>query len=511
MLRIERYLFRTAGTAFLVVLSILTAVIWVTQALRQLDLMTDKGQTILVFLTITGLGIPFLCAVIAPVALFNAMLYSLNKLNSDSELIVMSAAGVSPWQLLRPFVALFVLVFLALAGLYIEVMPRCFDAINALTGRIHADFIANFARPGVFNELESGFVFHFRERGDDGSLRGVFIQDRRDPQQISTYIADKGAIVDQDGKSYLLLLKGSTQRPRGSGDSSLVTFDEYAIDLSQFVHPGETWRGRRSAAPGRCCSISSGSPVHGGTGPGRTLQPLHQPVLRLHRGNDRLRGARRSAHHAARPRLGDRRLRVVFALIRLLGLAIGILMRGKPGGLCRSGFRSPPGPPAGVRDRRRRLHFRRADFAGGRAGAGRLRAMEIAAGAAPMMPGVLTRYFAKGFFFTVVSVFAGVFNLIFTVNFVETLRRSADHPNVNPAITAWLALLQTPIVAGQALPFAVLLGSMIAFLNFSRRLELVVARAAGVSVWQFLAPALTVAVADRPFRDRRLQSSLDAR
>ena len=84
MLRIERYLFRTAATAFLVVLTILTAVIWITQALRQLDLMTDKGQTILVFLTITGLGLPFLCAAIAPVALFNAMLYSLNKLNSTA-------------------------------------------------------------------------------------------------------------------------------------------------------------------------------------------------------------------------------------------------------------------------------------------------------------------------------------------------------------------------------------------------------------------------------------------
>ena len=58
---------------------------------------------------------------------------------------------------------------------------------------------------------------------------------------------------------------------------------------------------------------------------------------------------------------------------------------------------------------------------------------------------------------------------------------------------AWLSLLHTPIVAEQALPFAVLLGSMIAFLNFSRRLELVVARAAGVSVWQFLAPAAIVA------------------
>jgi lipopolysaccharide export system permease protein len=239
MLRIQRYLFLTAGSSFLVVQAVLTAVIWITQALRQLDLMTDKGQTILVFLTITGLGLPFLTAVIAPVALFNAVLYALNKLNGDSELVVMSAAGVSPGRLLTPFFALFLIVYGAVAFLYMEVMPRSFDAIQALTGRIHADFIANFARPGVFSELEAGFIFHYRERGADGSLRGVFIQDRRDSQQISTYIAESGELAEKDGESYLLLLKGSTQRPHGVGDSSLVTFDNYAIDLSQFMHPGD--------------------------------------------------------------------------------------------------------------------------------------------------------------------------------------------------------------------------------------------------------------------------------
>ena len=56
-------------------------------------------------------------------------------------------------------------------------------------------------------------------------------------------------------------------------------------------------------------------------------------------------------------------------------------------------------------------------------------------------------------------------------------------------------MLHTPIVAEQALPFIVLIGAMVAFLNLSRRLELAVARAAGVSVWQFLAPALVVALA----------------
>jgi lipopolysaccharide export system permease protein len=111
------------------------------------------------------------------------------------------------------------------------------------------------------------------------------------------------------------------------------------------------------------------------------------------------------------------------------------------------------------------------------------------------MIGVLDRYFGRSFLKTVLMVFGGVFFLVFTIDLVETLRRSGETPGANGLLMAWLSLLHTPMVAEQALPFAVLLGSMIAFLNLSRRLELVVARAAGVSVWRFLSPAVFVALA----------------
>jgi lipopolysaccharide export system permease protein len=240
MLRIERYVFRTAAYAFLAGLAALTGIVWVTQALRQIDLLTNKGQSLLVFLSITGLTTPSLVAVIAPVALFVGVLYCLNQLNGDSELVVMSASGVSPGRLLRPFLVLSTLVFALVAGLYLEVMPWSFDAIETLSTLIRADFIANFARPGAFNELTSGFVFHYRERGPDGSLRGVFMQDRRDPAHITTYISEVGKTVTHDGETYLVLSKGTYQRPEGSGDSAIVTFDDYAIDLSQFMHKGDT-------------------------------------------------------------------------------------------------------------------------------------------------------------------------------------------------------------------------------------------------------------------------------
>ena len=103
---LERYILKIAFGAFLSCLLALTAVIWITQALKQLDLLTGKGQTILMFLTVTGLSLPTLVTVISPVALFIATIYTLNKLNGDSELIVMSAAGMPPQRLLRPFLGL---------------------------------------------------------------------------------------------------------------------------------------------------------------------------------------------------------------------------------------------------------------------------------------------------------------------------------------------------------------------------------------------------------------------
>src|SRR5215468_6286797 len=100
---IGRYIFRTTLGAFGIVLASLTAIIWVSYALRDIDLMTSQGQTILTFIAITSLVIPQLVLVIAPVAFVIAAAYVLNKLASDSEIIVMNAAGMSPWLLFRAF------------------------------------------------------------------------------------------------------------------------------------------------------------------------------------------------------------------------------------------------------------------------------------------------------------------------------------------------------------------------------------------------------------------------
>ncbi|MCV6602326.1 MAG: LptF/LptG family permease, partial [Cohaesibacter sp.] len=81
---IERYIFVRAFAAFIMTVTVLCGIVWLTQALRDLDLVTAKGQTILIFLSMTSLVLPTLVMVIAPFALLIAVAHSLNRLNADS-------------------------------------------------------------------------------------------------------------------------------------------------------------------------------------------------------------------------------------------------------------------------------------------------------------------------------------------------------------------------------------------------------------------------------------------
>lgn len=238
MTLLERYILRIAFTAFAACLIALTGVIWITQALRELDLLTGKGQTLFIFLTVTGLSLPALINVISPVALFLATIYALNKLNGDSELIVMSAAGMRPLRLLRPFLVLAAFVSIVVGMITIYVMPASFQEMRNLVAKIRADFVATMAKEGQFITLENGITFHYRERSGD-ALLGIFMEDRRDKDKVVVYLAERGQTVESNGQAYLVLEKGSVQRQEpNSKDSSIVAFERYAVDLAAFNQEG---------------------------------------------------------------------------------------------------------------------------------------------------------------------------------------------------------------------------------------------------------------------------------
>jgi lipopolysaccharide export system permease protein len=230
------YIFRTTLGAFVVILVSLTAVIWIATALRDIDLMTSQGQTVLVFIGITALVIPQLVLVIAPIALVVAAAHVLNKLATDSEIIVMNAAGMPPWRLFRAFIAAAGIVSVLVLAMSAYLSPKCLRELRRMAAEIRADFVTNIVQPGRFITLERGLTFHIRERRADGVLLGVFMDDRRDPKEQVTILAEEGQILQNQQGTFLFLQNGNVQRHRAdTPDPTIVLFDRYAFDLSRLA------------------------------------------------------------------------------------------------------------------------------------------------------------------------------------------------------------------------------------------------------------------------------------
>src|SRR5882762_7070133 len=214
----DRYIFRKTFGAFLLILISLTTVIWLTHALREIDLMSNQKQTVLTFIGITGMLIPMLMMVIAPIALVVAVGHTLNQLNTDSEIVVMNASGMSPWRIFRPFLTTTLVVAMMVFGISAYLAPKGLRELRNWATKVKADFVINIVQPGRFMTAERGLTIHIRERRADGQLLGVFVDDRRDASQRATFLAEYGEIVE-------------TGRP----DPTIVLFERYAFDLSRFT------------------------------------------------------------------------------------------------------------------------------------------------------------------------------------------------------------------------------------------------------------------------------------
>lgn len=98
-------------------------------------------------------------------------------------------------------------------------------------------------------------------------------------------------------------------------------------------------------------------------------------------------------------------------------------------------------------------------------------------------------YIVRQFLLAIIGIFVACLVLVYIVDLSELLRRAGTREGVGFTTVAAMAFFKLPGMAERLFPFAVLFGSMIAFLRLSRRQELIVARSAGISAWQFIAPA----------------------
>jgi len=229
---ISRYIFRQTASAVLMILISLTLIVWLTSILKEIKLLTSEGQTFILFLKITALALPNLIVTVAPIAFLIASLHTLNRLNGDSELIVLSAAGASVWRLFVPYIALATVVSVSVLAANIYVIPKAARLLGEYVSKVRADLLSQVMQPGEFTDLEPGLTFHMRDKGKQGDLLGVVVRDERDPKMATTVVADRGQVLAEGRRSSMELYDGQILRQEGGKqDMQIIAFKTYAFDI----------------------------------------------------------------------------------------------------------------------------------------------------------------------------------------------------------------------------------------------------------------------------------------
>jgi lipopolysaccharide export system permease protein len=212
---------------------VLSFVIWLTQSLRFVDLVVNRGLPVTEFLWLAMLILPRWLAGILPVACVVAVVYVYNRLIADRELVVLRAAGCSNLRLARPAVLLALVTMLFAYLLNIYLLPVSYRQFKELLQAARSDYSSILLQEGTFHTLPGPITVFIRERVGSGRFNGILVHDASDPEEPVTMMAESGALVETQDGSRIVLINGNRQQfSRDSGGVSFLAFEKHSLDLN---------------------------------------------------------------------------------------------------------------------------------------------------------------------------------------------------------------------------------------------------------------------------------------
>jgi lipopolysaccharide export system permease protein len=240
---LTKYILRQLVWVTVFITLALTMAVWLSQSLRFLDFIVNRGLPVSDFLALMSLMLPRFFGVVLPIATFVAVLFVYNKLANESELAVMRAAGLSQWQVAKPGVILAVGLTGVVYAVSLYFFPASYREFKDLQYDMRHNYASVLLQEGVFNAFGNDLTIYVRARTGDGALRGVMVHDAREDPAV-TLLAERGAIVETDAGPRVLLIHGSRQSvDEGEDKLSMLYFDRYTVDIEQLQRSiANRWR-----------------------------------------------------------------------------------------------------------------------------------------------------------------------------------------------------------------------------------------------------------------------------
>lgn len=236
MAKFDRYMLSQFLTLFSFFALVLVAIFWINRAVVLFDRLIGDGQTALVFLEFTVLGLPKLITTVLPIATFAGSVYVINRMTSESELTVLQATGSGPWRLARPVFVYGLCVAVMLSVLTHFLVPMANAQLKQREAEISQNVTARLLTEGTFLHPTSKVTFYTRLIGVDGVLRDVFLSDRRKQEEGVIYTAAEAYLVRNGEGTTLIMVDGLAQRLRAEGKQlSTAKFRDFSFDISALV------------------------------------------------------------------------------------------------------------------------------------------------------------------------------------------------------------------------------------------------------------------------------------
>ena len=235
MYRDNKYIIKHLVHSTLLITISLTSIVWLTQALRFVEFIVNQGVSITLFLHLTLLLVPSLLIMIFPPALFASVLFTYNKLTTDSELIVMQAMGLSRWRLARPALIVASVVTLMTYSIAMYLQPTSYKQFKDMQTVLRDSYVSLLVQEGVFSNPVEGLTVFIRERDSSNKLYGILVHDNRQPNKSVTLMAESGRLVESpQGPSFLL--ENGNRQEMNNGRLSLLNFEKYTLDISFYTN-----------------------------------------------------------------------------------------------------------------------------------------------------------------------------------------------------------------------------------------------------------------------------------
>lgn len=239
MARVDRYMLSQLLLLFGFFSLVLVALFWINRAVVLFDRLIGDGQSALVFLEFTALGLPRLITTVLPIAAFAAAVYVTNRMSGESEMTVLQSSGSGPWRLARPYLVFGLCVGAMMSFLSHFLVPMAQAQLTQRESEISQNITASLLREGRFLHPTKNVTFYTREIDEEGVLRDVFLSDRRDPAEGVIYTAAEAYLVRNDTGTTLIMVDGLAQRLQ-KADNRLATakYRDFSFDISNLVSSG---------------------------------------------------------------------------------------------------------------------------------------------------------------------------------------------------------------------------------------------------------------------------------